>query len=134
MSAEPLNVDEIAPPTSGLEATARHRVDEIVKAWAHRLSVWGSTTLYGPGGTKLDETFSLVDLAVASYVQGARDAIAVSVTSRFKPVERGVLEGAIAAFGTLTRLDHRMPKEDVETLNGHAATIRAMLSLGKCKE
>jgi len=76
----PLNVDEIAPPTPELELVARRRVDEIIKAWAHRLSVWGSGGTHDGKGNRVEETFSIADLAVAAYVQGVRDTAATNAS------------------------------------------------------
>jgi len=75
-----IDVDAIAPATPELWKVARRRCDPIIKAWAARIAIWGTGGLHGHDGNLTDETFTLRDLAMSAYVQGARDATAVAVT------------------------------------------------------
>lgn len=77
-----IDVDEIAPPTPELEQVAERRVHDIIKEWARRLHIWGTHGTHGPKGERIDETFSIRDLAVACYMQGSRDATTVAVMVR----------------------------------------------------
>ena len=76
-----IDVDEIAPPTPELERLAEHRTHEILSEWGRRVHVWGTHGLHNRDGSLDDQTFSLRDLAVACYMQGSRDAVAVAVTT-----------------------------------------------------
>ena len=77
-----LNVDSICPITPELEAVARSRCHEIIKEWARQLSIWGTTELSGGPQGPRRQTFTIEDLALACYIQGTRDAVAVAVTSK----------------------------------------------------
>ena len=83
-----IDVDAVAPATPELWEVARRRCDPIIKAWAARLAIWGTGGLMEHEGKRTDEVFSLRDLAMAAYVQGARDATAIAVNMPgFKPAD-----------------------------------------------
>lgn len=77
-----VDVDAICPVTDGLARVAEHRTHDILKEWARRHSIWGTTVLHGPGDAIQSPT--LRDLVIASYVQGARDTAAVAAIERDK--------------------------------------------------
>jgi len=80
LSPSGIDVDELAPVTPGLWRLAESRTDDILKAWGKRLAIFGSAELNeGPHG-RTTSTFTIRELAMAAYVQGARDAVAVAVS------------------------------------------------------
>lgn len=83
--SEALDVDAIAPSTPELEAVAINRTDAIVKEWARLLSIHGMMRLPSAAGDEATERITgLRALAIACYVQGARDASAVAATYKAK--------------------------------------------------